>query len=159
MSHIDPLDGAIVCFLNYAAGTCIDLPGGNPASLTPLIGYQFHASGNQQWKIQRADSNTVWPAYKIINVASGTCFDLNGGNPADGTIVVGQVNQANNPNQLWRFVSADPLGRVYMIQSVAGGTYVDLAGGEYTNGTAIRGWEGTIQAKNLAQLWRIVIIN
>ena len=28
MSHIDNLDGAIVSFLNYVTGTCIDLLGG-----------------------------------------------------------------------------------------------------------------------------------
>ncbi|KAI1345855.1 carbohydrate-binding module family 13 protein [Xylaria sp. FL0043] len=159
MSHIDPLDGAVVVFLNYATGTCIDLPHGSPENETPLIGFQFHAGENQQWKIQRADSSTVWPAYKLINVQSSTCMDLTNGNPANGTLVIGQVNQPNNNNQLWRLVSADPLGRVYMIQNVAGSTYIDLAGQDPANGTTIHGWEGTIQEKNLAQLWRILIIN
>ncbi|KAI0420650.1 hypothetical protein EKO27_g5833 [Xylaria grammica] len=159
MSHIDTLDGATVSFFNYGTGTCIDLTEGSTKNETPIIGYQFHAGANQQWKLERADSSTVWPAYKLINVQSKTCIDLTNGDASNGNPIIGQVNQANNPNQLWRLVSADLSGRVVMIQNIGTGTYIDLAGGSSVNSTKIQGWAGTVQEKNPNQLWRVLIIN
>ncbi|KAI1366037.1 ricin B lectin domain-containing protein [Xylaria arbuscula] len=121
MSHIDTLDGATVSFFNYGTGTCIDLTEGSTKNETPIIGYQFHAGANQQWKLERADSSTVWPAYKLINVQSKTCIDLANGNASNGNPIIGQVNQANNPNQLWRLVSADRSGRVVISRTLAPG--------------------------------------
>ncbi|KAK5636637.1 hypothetical protein RRF57_012349 [Xylaria bambusicola] len=159
MPQNDPLDGAIVSFINYGTGTALDLTGGNSKNETPIIGYQFHGGANQQWRLEQADSSTVWPTWKLINVATKTVVDLAFGGANNGNPIIGQENQANNNNQLWHLVSADPLGRVVMIQNIGTGTYIDLFNGSSANLTKITGWAGSIQDKNPNQLWRILRMN
>ncbi|KAI1426963.1 carbohydrate-binding module family 13 protein [Xylaria sp. FL1777] len=159
MSHTDTLDGATVCFLNYGTGSALDLAAGNTGNGTPLIGYQYHGGKNQQWKLEQVDHSTVWPTWKLHNVQTGTCADLAGGSSANGTIVHGWEKLDNNKNQLFRFVSADPQGRVVMIQNVGTGTYIDLFNGGSANSTKIIGWEGSPESQNPNQIWRILRMN
>ncbi|KAI0537730.1 hypothetical protein GGR58DRAFT_501925 [Xylaria digitata] len=118
----------------------------------PLDGAIFHGGANQQWRLERADSSTVWPTWKLINVTSATVVDLANGSANSGNPIIGQVNQANNKNQLWYLISADPLGRVVKIQNIGTGTYVDLFDGNATNGAKITGNAGSVQDKNAHQL-------
>ncbi|KAI0425939.1 carbohydrate-binding module family 13 protein [Xylaria sp. FL1042] len=158
MSRIDHLDGAIVSFLNYGTGTALDLTAGNTDNGTPLIGYQFHGGANQQWKLERVDNGPVWPTWKLRNVQTGTYVDLDDGKSANGTAIQGWQKLENN-NQLFRLISADPMGRAIMIQNVASGTYIDLFNGNSANLTKITGWAGNIESKNTHQLWRMLLIN
>ncbi|KAF2964612.1 hypothetical protein GQX73_g8968 [Xylaria multiplex] len=159
MPQNDPLDGAIVSFINYGTGTALDLSEGSSRNETPIIGYKFHGHTNQQWRLQRVDSSTVWPTWKLINVASATVVDLYGGGSNNGNPIIGQVNQADNMNQLWYLVSADPLGRVVKIQNIRTGTYVNLLDGSVADGTKVTGYAGSVQDKNSHQLWRVLHIN
>ncbi|KAI0390576.1 carbohydrate-binding module family 13 protein [Xylariaceae sp. FL0594] len=156
MSALD-LDGATITLLNYGTGKCIDLPDGSRNG-KPLVGTKFQSLQSQMWKVELADKSTVWPLFKLQNVKFGRYADLSGGNKASGTGIQCWEKYPNN-NQLWRFVSADPQGRVIMIQNYGSGTYFDLYSGNPEDGTQVKGWAGNIETKNIHQLWRVLRIN
>ncbi|KAI1097786.1 carbohydrate-binding module family 13 protein [Jackrogersella minutella] len=161
MSFIDTLDGAVVSFFNYGTGTALDLSNGGTQNGTAVIGFQYHGGKNQQWKLQKVDSSSVWPTWVIRNVQSNTNLDLYNGGKDDGTKIsgwAGAATQNTNSHQLWYLVSADPAGRVFMIQNVGTGTYADLLNGNSANSTQVSGWEGRVESKNPHQLWRILRI-
>ncbi|KAI4864545.1 carbohydrate-binding module family 13 protein [Hypoxylon rubiginosum] len=158
MSYIDSLDGAIVSFLNYGTGTCIDLSGGGKANGTQIIGYQFHGGKNQQWRLCKVNNDAIWPVWIIRNVHTNTNLDLYNGIHDNGAKVSGWTGgeSTTNTNQLWRLVTADTKGRIFMIQNVGTGTYVDLMNGNRANSTQICGWAGNVESQNPHQLWRVL---
>ncbi|XXG99672.1 hypothetical protein Hte_006013 [Hypoxylon texense] len=141
MSFINSLDGAIVSFLNYGTGTCIDLSGGEKANGTQIIGYQFHGGKNQQWKLCKVDNGAIWPVWVIRNVHTNTNLDLYNGIHDNGAKVNGWAGgeTTTNAHQLWRLVTADTKGRVFIAQ--------------------VCGWAGNVESQNPHQLWRILRID
>ncbi|KAI0390575.1 carbohydrate-binding module family 13 protein [Xylariaceae sp. FL0594] len=151
------LDGATIALINYTTGTCVDLPDGSE-NYKQLVGTKFQNLDSQLWKIEVADKSTVWPLFKLQNVKWNRYADLKNGDAKDGAVIHGFDKTATN-NQLWRFVSADPLGRVIMIQNYGTGTFFDLDSGNGADGTLIQGWEGNTHIQNTHQWWRVLRIN
>ncbi|OTA99444.1 carbohydrate-binding module family 13 protein [Hypoxylon sp. CI-4A] len=163
MSWPSDRDGAVVTFLNYETGTCIDLAGGGKDNATKVIGWQFHNGENQQWKLQIADATDPNnPKWVIRNVKTKTNLDLYHSEKGNGTKIAGWAGREGdntNQNQLWHFIPA--IGakgyHVLKIQNAASGTFVDLRGGNPANGAEICGWAGS-GYPNPHQLWRILRI-
>ncbi|KAH8155915.1 hypothetical protein CIB48_g12332 [Xylaria polymorpha] len=156
MSHVDNLGGAIVAFLNYKTGTCIDLGHGYTADGSKIFGFQFISGLNQQWKLEREDQGAVWPTWKLRNVQSATyvvmgfCLQSkvgSGGRPTfdPPATLVPDIRQHPLWNRKWhaahciRDIFADKLLR---IQNVATSTYIDLWRGNPANETMITGYGG-----------------
>lgn len=153
-------NGAVVAFINVTAGTCLDLKASDPTNGTPVIGYQYNRTKNQQWKLEKVDYKSYWPVFMLRNVQTGTYMDLYNGGKDNGTAVVGWAGgNTTNTHQLWRFVNADPNGNLVMIQNVGSNTYIDLYLGSSENLTKITGWAGSVDSENPHQLWKVQAAN
>ncbi|KAI1124814.1 carbohydrate-binding module family 13 protein [Nemania abortiva] len=155
MSQFNLVDGAVISLLNYGTGTAMDVVGDTSSNGTGIVAYQFNGGESQQWKLEKASDDPVWPTWRILNITAQKYVDLADGEPEDGTKV--QIwDFRENENQLWRIYSADPLGRAFMIQNVGSATHIDLYKGGTENSTQITGWAGHIQDENPNQLWRVL---
>ncbi|KAI0809245.1 ricin B-like lectin [Irpex lacteus] len=87
---------------NANSRTYLTLKDGGSADHTPIIGNKSTYATDQHWQFFPNPQKT---AYRIANVAAGTCIDLYGGGTADGTAVNGWgFGGWVNKNQVWELV-------------------------------------------------------
>ncbi|KAK3389851.1 ricin B lectin domain-containing protein [Podospora didyma] len=154
----DEWDGKVVLLFNEATGTLMDLGGGQSWNGNPVIGWEYHGSSNQQWRLQKVESG-VWGAWVLRNVASGTVLDLNFGDANDGARIQGWENGggSGNPNQEWLIITKEYNNPSRCIlQNTGTYTVCDMAHGRRDNGNPIigqhrLGWNGN-------QLWRMQVV-
>ena len=95
--------------------------------------------------------------YMIMNAASRTVIDLDGGNKNNGTKVQGwevlpHEGNDTTKHQIWQIkcVESDGNKKWWTIMNEGTGTYIDLAGGDLKNKAKIHAWE---KANNDNQKW------
>jgi Ricin-type beta-trefoil lectin domain len=84
--------------LNQDSGLCLDVRIGAPPvpNGTPLQGWPCD-QGAAVWQLKDPFGNTG----QIVDVASGKCIDLDGGNSANGAKIQMWDCITNNTNQIW----------------------------------------------------------
>ncbi|MEO8198372.1 MAG: RICIN domain-containing protein, partial [Thermoanaerobaculia bacterium] len=59
--------------------------------------FRYNGNENQLWRIERLGGGT----YRIVNIASGKCLDVEGGGRQDGSRII-QYKCQGTENQAWR---------------------------------------------------------
>ncbi|EME43107.1 hypothetical protein DOTSEDRAFT_25087 [Dothistroma septosporum NZE10] len=132
--------GRTVQFTSLASDNCLDLFTGSADAGTRVCSHSRNGSGAQQWRLFKTDLESVWSAWAIQNVASGTWLDLAGGMAADCTKIQGYPSSleaaCRNQNQQWHltteYLEASPVVR---FANKGAFTYVDVIGGERHDGS------------------------
>ena len=106
-----------------------------------------NAFRNQIWYFERQSDNS----YKITNVATGKCLDVNNGESTNGTNVL-VWNSNNNNNQRWYFTSKD--GNYVIHPKYNTSIALDVNGGSKDDGTNIQIWETNGSGAQTFCVWK-----
>ena len=106
-----------------------------------------NAFRNQIWYFERQSDNS----YKITNVATGKCLDVNNGESTNGTNVL-VWNSNNNNNQRWYFTPKD--GNYVIHPKYNTSIALDVNGGSKDDGTNIQIWETNGSGAQTFCVWK-----
>lgn len=164
-----------IAFVNRATGLVMDVQDGSRDDGARVQQWSWNSSGAQRWRME-----SVRGAFRIVNVQSGKCLEVQGRGVSPGA-VIGQYRCVGEDHQLWRIdpssgnigarppmppsggypppsIGGDgrPAGRTLytgMIHSRLTGKCVDVADASTADGADIRQWSCNGTG---AQLWDVV---
>jgi len=143
-----PYIGNQVALINNASGTALSLNSNNQA-----VGVNYQAGDeHQRWIFK-----PVCKSYTITNVATGLRLDVDDGNSANGTKMVGRPVLESSTLQQYAIM---PMGRsnfVYIRNMAFTNTsnkVLDLDSGKVADGTKVQIWD--INSGNRNQYWFVV---
>ncbi len=124
-------------------GFCLDVQGGSLENSAKVIVFRCHHGANQEWLWEALDvdaNNGFW--YRVRNVNSGKCLDVQGGSVAPGASLIQFDCKKNAKNQqFWLkwLVTDDGFvdGNIYSRQS---GLCLDIKGGHDEQGGRLIQW-------------------
>jgi alpha-L-fucosidase 2 len=110
----EPTNNGQYVIMNIGARTVIDLAGGGHSNGTICEGWQpdfINGNLNQVWQLQVAveDSVTTW--YRIVNIRTGTCIELQSSSSGDGVQIEAWAVADGKDTQLWRFEADSASGQ------------------------------------------------
>ncbi|KAI0090522.1 ricin B-like lectin [Irpex rosettiformis] len=151
------LQSGVYYIQNLGSGTVLDLSGGSSTDGTKIQGYAQRPLTDvwvpaQLWVVALVEGSNT---FTLQNACARTYADIQGGNIANGTPLVG-FEGTSQAEQRW-VITLSTNNTSYVIQNKTSGTYVDLQSGSTANGATIQIWgsEGpTTTNKN--QLWNFV---
>lgn len=134
--------------VNRAAGTCMDLIGGNTANGAPANGWAYDYNGpNQRWALLPTEQGNH---FKLLAWDDGKCACPDGDSTADGAQIHVWDYVGNDAFQQWDLVDAG--NGWYNLRNVGSGKMLDLASGNNANGTKIQQYTANGAT---AQQWRL----
>ena len=127
MKPADIGDGFYARIINSDLGTSVALSGTN------VVSNKTTSATNQIWKFNRNTDGT----YRIVNQATGTSLNVDGGLATDRTNI--SVAESNNSNsQRWYIFEVD--GTYVFVPKCAYSTSLDVRGGSKNDGTNVHLW-------------------
>ncbi len=147
-----------------------NIPDNSPSHADIGTGFYAYLINVQAWKMaavvndnvqlqsENAFRNQIWyferqsdKSYKIINVATGKCLDVNNGESTNGTNVL-VWNSNDNNNQRWYFTSKD--GNYVIHPKYNTSIALDVSGGSKDEGANIQIWEVNGTAAQTFCVWK-----
>lgn len=123
---------------NRHSSLYLDVPGSSADNIQ-LQQYAYNGSAAQQYTLTDLGSGV----YRIVNLSSGKCLDVDGVNPADG-IKVQQWPYLGSANQQWIVVASD--GGFHKLIARHSAKVLEIGGWSTVNGGQAQQWTNSNQA-------------
>jgi Ricin-type beta-trefoil lectin domain-like/Pregnancy-associated plasma protein-A len=134
---------------NVGSGLVLDVMGGNPSSIAPVIQSTRDDGPSQRWRLIPSAQTGV-STFQIVCVNSGKCLDVVGGGAEAGAKIQQFTGHAGQ-NQQWSFVPAG--GGKYYLQVSHSGLVLDVPGGSQNSGVVLQQW---VRNGTDAQRWELI---